>query len=67
MVAGFAFWKLLNNINNSCRILKKPILQTIYSSNKNLILWARSEILGYAEGGSRLNPKHEIRTKYPSG
>jgi len=25
------------------------------------VLWANSEIFGYADGGSYLNPKHEIR------
>jgi len=25
----------------------------------------RSEIFGYTNGGRSLNPKHEIRTKYP--
>jgi hypothetical protein len=34
---------------------------SFHSSNKNLVLQARSEILSYAEGCSRLNPKHEIR------
>ena len=33
-----------------------------YSNNENLVLWARSEIIGSALGNKEsLNPKHEIR------
>jgi hypothetical protein len=32
-----------------------------YSIIKNLVPWARSETIGYADVGSYLNPKYEIR------
>ena len=32
-----------------------------YSVILDLVLWARSEKLGYADVGSYLNPKHEIQ------
>jgi len=37
----------------SCRLF--------YSINKNLVLWARSELFGYVDDGRYLNPKHENR------
>ena len=41
------------------RINKLKTLQTEKGKvMKNLVLWARSEIFGYADGGSYLNPKH---------
>ena len=30
-------------------------------SFKTMVLWVTSAIYGYADGGSCLNPKHEIR------
>jgi hypothetical protein len=46
-----------------CLIYSPPTLQPSdpLFQLQNLVLWARSEIYGYAEGGSYLNPKHEIR------
>ncbi|RLC17060.1 MAG: hypothetical protein DRI24_06790 [Deltaproteobacteria bacterium] len=34
---------------------------------ENLVFWARSVAVGYADGGNCLNPKHEIRNskQYP--
>ena len=39
----------------------------IHSVIYNRVLWARSETFGYADIGSFLNPKHEIRNpkQYP--
>ncbi len=37
-------------------------MSIIYFEVKNLVLWARSEILGFAfANNAAINPKHEIR------
>ena len=42
------------------RICIKVVLKILFRI-ENLVLRARSAVVGYADGGNCLNPKHEIR------